>query len=383
MRAGMKRGRLLISTLLAAAACKQSATPTPDAGVDLAPADTAPPPGDVPASLAVDFSVENCPSFDAVAWTCTGNVPLTVRFVPLVTTTVTRYQWDLGDGSATALTSEATPSHVYATPGTYTVKIIATGIGGGVVTKSHTGFIVAQANGPGQACDTSTQCAPGLFCLCPASACANGPAHGICAANCPYGQCGSGQVCAGLSTTPTPPASPDAWQTNLCLLGCQADADCPAGLRCRTLPPGPSGIGWVHGCFANLPADVGEPCRDSSGNLRDDLCASGLCADLGAGGMCSLDCDGASCPPGSDCGVLGDGRKLCLRPCTGGFACASDSLLTCVQPGLGDLGYQVVDPDASSPASTYCAPKPCGSDGDCLPNGTCYAPSGPGHCVRR
>jgi PKD repeat protein len=381
MRAGMTRGRLLILAGLAAAACEQQETPVRDGGEDLAPADTPAPPSDPPVSLAVDFAVENCPSFDPAALTCTGHVPLTIRFVPLATATVTKYLWDFGDLSSA---SEATPSHTYTTPGTYTVKIIATGAGGGVVTRAHAGFIVAEANGPGEACDTSTQCKPSLFCLCPAGAgCSNGLAHGICAASCPYGLCGSGQVCAGLSTPTVPPASPEPWQTDLCLLTCKSDADCPADLGCRTLPPGPDGIGWVHGCFAHVPVDIGEPCTDSSGNLRDDLCASGTCADLGALGMCSMDCETTSCPPGSDCALLGDGRKLCLRPCTGGFGCASDSLLTCLAPGPGDLGYHLTNPDDPEAASSYCAPKPCAADDACFPAGICATATGSGHCVRR
>jgi PKD repeat protein len=382
MRRGMKRGALLILAVLAAAACDKSEAPTRDAGEDLVPSDTPPPPSDVPVSLAVDFAVENCPSFDPIALTCTGSVPLAVRFVPLATTTVTNYRWEFGDGSLSA--SEAAPSHVYGRPGTYTVKIIATDVGGGLVTKVHTGFIVAQANAIGEPCDASVQCDQGLFCLCPASAaCSTGPARGMCVSECSSGFCDAGQECAGLLTVPTPSAGAEPWQKSLCLPACEKNTDCADGLRCRTLPFGPAGSAWVHACFADVPRDVGEPCADAGGNLRDDLCASGQCVDLGALGMCSLNCLNGSCPPGSDCAVFGDGRKLCLRPCTS-YACASDALLTCVIPSLGDLGYHLASPSSPNAASTYCAPKFCTSDGDCLPNGTCLAQTaGPGRCVRR
>ncbi len=369
---------------LAVGACGKIEEPTHDAQVDLVSSDSPPTPSDGPAPLAVDFAVENCPAFDAIAMTCTGKVPLAVRFAPLATTTVTKYLWDFGDGSASS--SEAAPSHVYSKPRVYTVKIIATGVGGEIVTRAHVGFIVAQANIIGGPCDASEQCDQGLFCLCPASAaCSTGPARGMCASECPSpsGLCDDGQVCAGLLTVTQPPEAPEPWQTSLCLPGCATDADCAGGLRCRTLPPGPKGSAWVRGCFADAPRDVGDPCTDASGNQRDDLCASGMCADLGAQGMCSLDCEVASCPPGSDCAVLGDGRKLCLRPCTGGFTCAQDALLTCVVPGPGALGYQRSGTDNSNAASSYCAPNPCVSDDACLPTGSCIAETGGGHCVKR
>ena len=265
------RGVVLFTLVLVA--CDKSESPLLDAGSDRVVLDAAPPPSDTPISLAVDFAVENCPSFDPVALTCTGVVPLAVRFVPLTTTTLTKYLWDFGDP-----------------------------------------------------CDSSQQCAPGLYCLCPASVpCDTGLARGMCAAACPSGLCGSRQVCASLLTTSSPPASVEPWQTYLCLAGCTTDADCSAALHCRTLPPGPTGIAWVRGCFAEVPADVGDPCRDATGKLRDDLCASGMCADLGGQGMCTMNCA----------------------------------------------------------ASTYCAPRPCSSDGACLPTGTCADANGNGHCVRR
>ena len=370
---------MLLATL-ALAACSASAPPALDASQDLPAPDTLLPPSDTPLSLAVDFAVENCPAFDPVALTCTGNAPLVVRFVPLATTTVTKYLWNFGDGSESD--SDA-PIHTYAMPGVYPVRVIATGVGGGVVTKVHAGFIVVQANVVGQPCDTGAQCEPGRFCVCAAdAACGTGPRPGICSATCPTGLCDGSQVCAGLLTASPPAIGADPWQTDLCLAGCEQDADCASGLRCRTLPPGPTGSAWVHGCFAAVPGDVGDPCLDASGNLRDDLCASGRCADLGALGVCSMDCQVASCPPGSDCAVFGDGRSLCLRPCTS-FACSQDSLLTCIGAGEGDLAYHLASPSSLNAASTYCAPKACKVDGDCLPNGTCLAQTGPGRCVKR
>ena len=79
-------------------------------------------------SLAIDFSVENCPSFyahDAQALTCTGRAPLAVRFVPLATATVTQYIWNFGD--APTFNSELSPNHVYTTPGVYTATLVNMG----------------------------------------------------------------------------------------------------------------------------------------------------------------------------------------------------------------------------------------------------------------
>ena len=388
MAAGMKCGLPpAIATLLAvlatwpSAGCERSEASFLDGGTDLVPADASLPPSDAPVSLAVDFAVEHCPSFDPVALTCTGQVPLSLRFVPMATTTVSKYLWNFGDGSSS---SEATPNHVYAAPGVYEVTIIATGVGGGLLTKARAGFIVAQANGPGQPCDVSAQCTPGHTCICGSeSPCAMGPERGLCASACSAGLCGKGEVCARLAAT-RPATAPEPWQTDLCLAACSVDGDCMAGLRCRTLPPGPAGSAWVRGCFARVPVEVGEPCVDANGTLRNDLCVVGLCANLGALGMCSQDCQRDPCPLGSDCAVFGDGRRLCLRSCAN-FACDQYSLLSCALPGrAGDLGYQLAGNAASNPGAGYCAPTPCDSDEPCFPVGVCAIKTGnDGHCVRR
>jgi PKD repeat protein len=383
MHVGMKHILVITLTTLA---CSKAAQPVRDAGVDKILSDTATPQFDTFVSLAVDFAIEGCPSFDAQALTCTGKVPLAVRFVPLATTTVTQYYWDFGD--TTPVNGESAPSHTYTTSGVYSAKVVAIGVNGVVVSKVHTGFIIAQANPIGDPCDSNAQCEKGLFCLCPTSApCNPGPAHGLCASSCETGVCGDGEVCAELRTATPPAGKISAWQGPLCLRACMKDEDCSAGLSCRTLPPGPAaGSDWIHGCFATVPSDIGNSCVDDEGNLRNDLCANGLCADLGFDGMCSMDCTVASCPMGSDCAVFGDGRQLCLRSCTN-FACSQDPLLTCVGQGLGALGYQLMSPSSTTEASTYCAPIPCSldnaSEDKCLPTGTCVYDVRLSHCVKR
>jgi PKD repeat protein len=301
--------------------------------------------------------------------------------VPLVTAAVSQFIWDFGDNAAPQ--TDQTPSHTYTLPGSYTVKLVVSGWDGMVVTKIRTAFVTVTANRAGEPCSLNSQCEEKLTCLCGADTpCDLGPSHGFCAASCVLGSthCDDGQVCAGLAS-PTSLTRQD-WQAPLCLRACTKDTDCTGPLHCRRLPPGPGDSSWVQGCFGDLPADVGGPCLDAKGALRDDLCVSGICANLGLKGLCTAACSKQSCPPGSDCAVLGDGRQLCLRPCLSGFACADDPLLECVVPGLGDLGYHLVSwvPTA---ASYYCAPKACQSDDQCTPSGKCDSPSGNGHCIAR
>jgi PKD repeat protein len=362
-------------------ACGKAQAPVGDAAVERPVPEVAAPGAEVAPPLSVDFAVEGCPAFDAASLSCAGSAPLTLRFVPLVTATISQYIWDFGEAQPTFDTAP-TPSHTYAAPGQYTVKLVVSGLDGVVVSKSHDAFVTVTANEIGDACDLDSQCADKLTCLCPSSArCEFGPTGGACASTCQSGSgsCGEGQVCAGLGTATSNTGAREAWQTSLCLRHCTDDNDCSDHLRCRQLPPGPGSNTWVHGCFGDFPADVGQSCADAASMLRDDLCSSGICANLGAQGMCTMACSTAACAPGSDCAMLGDGRKLCLRPCSGDFTCSEDALLGCVAPGAGDLGYHF---DGSPPASTYCAPKPCESDEDCLPSGKCDSQTD-GHCVLR
>jgi PKD repeat protein len=391
MTVGMRRVFPALLIAMVAAACSQSELPALDASPDLTVWDAPATASDKPLSLAVDFTVENCPLFDPVALTCTGKVPLALRFVPLSTTTVTGYRWDFGDWPLDlATTTTATPSHVFSRPGTYTVRLFATGESGGSASKEHVGFVVARANTIGDPCEANAQCEePDLFCLCPATAgCTNGPPRGMCTSACSSGRCGEKQACADLLTAGV---GVEPWQTSLCLPTCEKDADCAAELHCRLLPPGGSG-GWVTACFSDMPRDIGEPCRDSNGKLRDDFCVTGLCVDFGALGMCSKKCsDLEACPRGSDCMIMGDSTQLCLRPCgdRASFPCNRDPLLTCVQPTTGALGYQIPsssNTNNTSFASSYCAPKSCTANdtpAPCAPSGTCMFAEGGSHCVRR
>ncbi len=170
-----------------------------------------------------------------------------------------------------------------------------------------------------------------------------------------------------------PPPAP------LCLAACTLDADCGDGLVCRTLPA-VGGTPWANVCVPPFYRRAGDSCRDADGPLDDHVCATGLCADLGAIGLCSASCAaGAPCPPGTTCAKFGDGRALCLLTCSATATCTHDPLLTCgTGSGGGALGFTISPP---APTATFCAPRSCTSQADCAPSGTCK-PLGVGaHCV--
>lgn len=371
------RRAVLVCLLLAScseglSAVSDASMDAPTAGLDDAAAGTSNP-------LAVDFTVAGCPNLDPNVPRCTGKAPLTLEFVAVTTPNVTRYIWKLNDGLEPG--NAATVSHTYQTPGTYSVTLTGVDAAGNLTTKPHAGFVVVEASTTGEPCDRDKQCAAGT-CMCSSSRpCAVGPSAGLCAAECTTNTCASGEVCADLGVAVASSGRAEPWQTQLCLRACATDRDCPAPLHCRSLP-GISGGPWVKGCFSDVPADMASPCRDAHGVRRNELCATGLCADLGALGLCSADCAQTSCPVGSDCAVFGDGRQLCLVPCSLSFGCATDPLMSCVAPGTALLGYQLKN-NAATNGTTHCAPKACASDKDCAPTGSCQLAGANGRCVQR
>lgn len=85
--------------------------------------------GETPTSLAVDFS----------ASVTTGEAPLTVEFISEVTGVPDTWRWDFGDGTQSA---EASPSHVYATAGSYTVALTVANANESV-TATKADFVIA------------------------------------------------------------------------------------------------------------------------------------------------------------------------------------------------------------------------------------------------
>jgi PKD repeat protein len=367
--------------LLLLASCGGRSSAVVDAAADGAPPDASPPADGRPLPLTVDFTVAGCPRLDSTKLSCTGTAPFTVQFAPVATTSISQYRWNFGDNTADEIS--ATPSHKFDMPGSFAVTLVVVSSTGGIAAKTRADFIVVLPDGLGTPCQADQQCTKNLFCLCSsASPCNTGPLNGMCTSSCQKDDCPVGSVCTNLATASANSSRGEPWQTQLCLPACDSDTDCTAGLRCRALPAWPNGTSWVHGCFADVPADLGGPCLDSTGARRSDLCVTGLCADLGALGLCSRDCSSALCPAGSDCAMFGDGRDLCLVPCTSS-SCDTDPLLTCTPPGPSLLGYHLKTPPLGGQGGAYCAPKPCGSNSDCGTAGLCRQDSGGGHCVAR
>ncbi len=73
-----------------------------------------------------------------------GTFPLTVNFTSTSSGSITSYAWTFGDGGTSTL---ASPSHIYAAAGTYTVALTVTGPGGSN-TQTRTNYITASAAAP-------------------------------------------------------------------------------------------------------------------------------------------------------------------------------------------------------------------------------------------
>jgi PKD repeat protein len=396
----MRRAALLIAWMcscgLAAGGCRDRAATPPDAGYDAPLSEV--PPAENPGPLALDFAVTGCARYDVGAVRCTGQPPLTVTFSPVGSAALTRFLWTFGDG--TPPSSERAPTHTYVVTGDFDVSLVAEGTVGSL-SRVRPKMVSVTALPTGAPCDVDAQCGA-LRCACRAGAgCGSAFARGLCTTECPATGCGAHAVCATVdlpaqANLGSPGAAPDGGTDGgsavdaagglsraLCLAACDEDASCPGGFVCRTLPDA-SGAStrWTRGCLPPAFQELGSPCRNGAGELTDRQCASGLCADVGALGLCAAACDtDADCPAGSACGKLGNGESLCLSTCAAGRTCARDPLLACERPGApGPLGFQVAAPAADV---TFCAPRRCSSDADCGPTGACTPPGVGAHCSRR
>lgn len=108
-----------------------------------------------------------------------------------------------------------------------------------------------------------------------------------------------------------------------CTAVCDAVDDCPNGFDCVA-------TGGTRVC-APMRSLEGEPCDDSAD------CVTGLCANVGGGGVCTSLCDADNaCAPGLECRRTGDGTTaVCVppppRPSTAGGCSAA--------PGTGGLAW--------------------------------------------
>jgi len=354
-------GRIAVAFLLiAGVACRDNGKPGTDGSIDgIRP--------DMPSTLTLEISVTGCARDPAAgcdadggaAPCCTGRPPLALSFAPLGSPELTRFRWTFGDGTPTS--TERAPTHSYAYPGSYRVTLVGGGDGIGS-TEPRVLNVVVERLPAGSPCDLDSQCGDDLTCLCaPGKGCAAAFIHGLCSAACDTAACGSGAVCAM-----TPGAAiGSATSAPRCLAACQTSAQCAAGSVCQTFPAGPTETTtpWTRGCLPlGAARDVGGSCRDAGGVLADGACAIGMCADLGALGVCSADCDaGRPCPLGTSCAALGGGRQVCLLSCVYDAECAGDPLMGCAPARPAD----------STQIATVCRPRACTSDAACAPSGRC------------
>lgn len=332
------------------------------------------------ASLSVDFATAGCPMpVDPDAGLppgcCRGPAPLTLSFVPLTAGPVTRHLWQFGDETASNLPA---PTHTYAIPNRYPVTLVAGGEAG-TLSRTKEACVVVAPNPVGATCDVDVQCEAQTSCVCGAAAeCPPPFVRGICSLGCRDAPCAAPAVCADLSLGGA--ASTEApWRRPMCLAPCQVDADCAAGLLCRSLPSRFPAGDWVRACFAPFPLPIGSPCRNARGQLEPSSCTSGRCANLGALGQCSADCTTGSCPIGTACASFANGNKLCVATCGSRFRCTDDPLLTCRLPGgNGPWSFSIM---GSTPAAetSFCTPKPCQNDAEC-PGARCAMSGGAGQC---
>lgn len=358
-------GRIAVGFVaLAGLACGDHAAAPQDAGGDSSKPE-------MPSALTLDIAVNGCAAYEAATVTCSGPAPLALAFAPVGSRELTAFQWDFGDG--TAKTTDRAPMHTYGHPGRYTVTLRGGGADVGSTEPALPLTVQVEPLSAGAPCDVNEQCADNLACVCaPGTACGAAFATGICSASCAADACDPGAVCAALALDP--PVNGAAARAPYCIAACPNSGDCAPGFTCQTVAAAGAAAAavWDHGCLPRgAMRDVGEPCRDASERLADDLCTTGTCADLGALGVCSAPCDNdRPCPDAAACAVFPDGRRLCLLTCATDADCGDrDPLLACVA---------VRAPDGD--ATLVCSPKACVADSVCGPTGRC----GPDAlCVRK
>jgi PKD repeat protein len=363
-------GRIAVAFLLiAGVACGENGQTRPDGSIDGVRFD-------MPSTLTLEISVTGCDDENVQSCgpdggagrCCSGGPPLALSFAPLGSPELTRFLWTFGDGTPTS--NERAPVHTYAHPGSYRVTLVGGGDGIGS-TEPRDLNVVVKPLAAGSPCDLDVQCGADLTCLCAAGdGCAATFIHGICSAACDTAACGSGAVCA---MAPAAAIGAGASMPR-CLAACQASAQCAPGFVCQTFPAGPTQTitPWTRGCFPlGAARDVGGSCRDAGGGLVNGACATGLCADLGALGVCSAACDAdRPCPDRTSCAALTGGRQLCLLSCVYDADCGGDPLMACA----------AARPMDSTQVANVCRPRSCTMDAACAPSGRC----GPdGVCIPR
>ena len=89
------------------------------------------------------YTIIHAPVANFTVNTTSGTGPLKVQFNDNSTGNITDWNWNFGDGTST----DKTPTHIYNTPGTYTVTLIVTGAGGSN-TQTFTDYITVNWPAP-------------------------------------------------------------------------------------------------------------------------------------------------------------------------------------------------------------------------------------------
>lgn len=362
-------GLVGLAALLCVTGCEQRNSNTDGGATDAFNDDSLGGPDVLSIGLSVDFTI-NCPvATDADAGLPTGccraPAPAVLTFVPITGGPVDRYFWQFGDEQKSFV---VTPTHTYALPNQYDVTLVVGG-SAGTLSETKRACVDVQPNPTGAACEVDVQCQTGNTCLCGAqSQCGSPFFRGLCVKSCRDADCAASSVCADLSlgggaTTESP------WRRPWCLGACATSADCPVGNQCRELPGRYPAGKWVKACFPSFPLPSGSPCRNAKGVLDSPSCVTGLCADIGALGMCTNRCESSDCPANFTCTALANGEKACLPNCKPGDTCNDDLWLACRTPAGGLTG-------------SVCGPRPCTADADCV-NGRCALSGSSGVCSSR
>lgn len=207
----------------------------------------------------------------------------------------------------------------------------------------------------GEAC--TGVCAEGLTC---------GPDH-RCAGDIGFEGCVNDHQCAEGLRCAREEGGPGRCVGRLGAEGCDSDLDCGDGLGCEN-----------GTCLGGLDFD---PCANDSECIDELMCWNGSCKADTTGQQCSGQ---ANCGPGQRCLEVGN-QKVCLRikgqACDDFWQCASQSCEdgACVSLANGERCTNSAQCDSNICDQGKCrAPMPCGPQGQCPDNMTCYK----GFCKR-
>ena len=368
---------------VALSACHTRVYAPGDGGLDAFAGDA--PSSDVVGTLAVDFAVTGCATFDVAAESCAGAPPLPLSFAPVSSPSLTRFLWTFGDGSPTS--SERAPTHTYVLPGTYDVSLVGAGAGGSV-SRTRAQLVVVAALATGVPCDVDAQCAQGMACLCGGGACAPTFARGLCTSVCPTAGCGTGTVCATLDIPTRGTATTDA--------GSDATTDATDAMTTSDGVAGDAAASAADGREASAEASaIGAPdaASDAASDAAARDAATSDAADVRPVADAATSDAARDAPAASDtdggAAVEPTSMPLCLATCVTNTDCAVGLVCralpaagvtqarwarACVPPVLRDVGDSCRDATGAL-ADALCATGACADVGAL---GLCSATCGVG-----